>query len=500
MAEESARLRIPYIAASQAQKHVTHNEAMTLLDTLVQLSVLDKDLTAPPGSPAEGDCYIVATSATGAWTGWDNRIVRFIDGEWRSYLPGAGSGEGWLAYVQDEAALYIFNGSAWAAYGGGGGGVSDGDKGDITVSGSGTVWTVDADAITFGKMQNISTDRLVGRDTAASGDPEELTVGGGIEFTGAGGIQRSALTGDVSASAGSNATTIANNAVTFAKMQTVATDSLLGRDTTGTGNVENITLNATLSMTGAGALQRAALTGDVTAAAGSNATTIANDAVSYAKMQNVSATARIIGRKTATAGDPEECTLSEILDFVGSAAQGDILYRGASAWTRLGAGTSGHFLQTQGAGANPQWAAGGGGGFTAATQAEQEAASSTTVGVTPGRQHFHPSAAKAWAKISVSGGTPNLDAGYNIASISDDATGVVTLTYTTSFSSANYAVGLASECSTAGSITSATNVEIRVQNGGYASGSVTLRAHNTSGTTANTDPPSYGFIAFGDFA
>ena len=42
------------------------------------------------------------------------------------------------------------------------------------------------------------------------------------------------------------------------------------------------------------------------------------------------------------------------------------------------------------------------------------------LGVTPGRQHFHPSAAKAWAKISVSGGTPNLDAGYNIASISDD--------------------------------------------------------------------------------
>ncbi|HEX2448922.1 MAG TPA: DUF2793 domain-containing protein [Methyloceanibacter sp.] len=51
MAEESAKLRIPYIAAAQAQKHVTHNEAMTLLDTLVQLSVIDKDLTAPPGSP-----------------------------------------------------------------------------------------------------------------------------------------------------------------------------------------------------------------------------------------------------------------------------------------------------------------------------------------------------------------------------------------------------------------------------------------------------------------
>jgi hypothetical protein len=82
-----------------------------------------------------------------------------------------------------------------------------------------------------------------------------------------------------------------------------------------------------------------------------------DDGITYAKMQNVSATSRIIGRKTAAAGDPEECTLSEVLDFVGSAAQGDILYRGAATWTRLGAGTSGHFLKTQGAGANPTWAA-----------------------------------------------------------------------------------------------------------------------------------------------
>ena len=224
MAEESAKLRIPYIAAAQAQKHVTHNEAMTLLDTLVQLSVKDKDLATPPGSPAEGDCYIVAASATGAWIGWDKRIARFIDGEWRSYLPGAGSGAGWLAYVIDEAALYAFNGTDWVlaglqlgpyvdlaeisppsspgadvarlyakdvggvtklafrdhagvetVLGAGGGGVSDGDKGDITVSGSGATWTIDADVVTYAKMQNVSaTDRLLGRSTAGAGDVEEI--------------------------------------------------------------------------------------------------------------------------------------------------------------------------------------------------------------------------------------------------------------------------------------------------------------------------------------
>ncbi len=76
------------------------------------------------------------------------------------------------------------------------------------------------DAITFPKMQNIATDRLLGRDTAATGDPEELTVGGGVEFTGSGGIQRSALTGDVTATAGSNTTAIAAGAVASAELAT----------------------------------------------------------------------------------------------------------------------------------------------------------------------------------------------------------------------------------------------------------------------------------------
>lgn len=104
---------------------------------------------------------------------------------------------------------------------------------------------VKTDTITFAKMQNISTDRLLGRDTAASGDTEEISVGGGLEFTGTLGIQRSALTGDVTATAGSNSTTIANDAVTYAKMQDVsATDKVLGRQTGGAGDVEEINCTA----------------------------------------------------------------------------------------------------------------------------------------------------------------------------------------------------------------------------------------------------------------
>lgn len=86
---------------------------------------------------------------------------------------------------------------------------------------------------------------------------------------------------------------------------------------------------------------------------------IKDKAVTFAKMQDISATARVLGRKTAAAGVTEELTLSELLDLVGSAAQGDILFRGASGWTRLGAGTSGQFLKTLGVGADPAWASAG---------------------------------------------------------------------------------------------------------------------------------------------
>lgn len=124
--------------------------------------------------------------------------------------------------------------------------------GDVSASGTGSVTaTITNDAVTFAKFQNINTDRLLGRDTAGSGDMEELTVGGGIEFTGTG-IQTSAFTGDVTKIAGGTATTIANDAVTYAKMQNVSAASrLLGRGSAGgAGDVQEISLGTGLTMSG----------------------------------------------------------------------------------------------------------------------------------------------------------------------------------------------------------------------------------------------------------
>lgn len=109
MPDQTLNLALPYILPSQSQKHVTHNEALRLLDTLVQLAVLDRDLTAPPGAPAEGQRWIVKTGATGAWTGHVNAIAAWQDGVWQFSAPQTG----WLAYVVDEGALLAWTGSAW---------------------------------------------------------------------------------------------------------------------------------------------------------------------------------------------------------------------------------------------------------------------------------------------------------------------------------------------------------------------------------------------------
>ena len=103
-------LALPLLAAGQAQKHVTHNEALTLLDALVQVACLDKDLSSPPPAPAEGDRYLVtAPRPGGAWAALSGQVALYQDGAWTGLAPRAG----WLAYLLDEAELYLFNGQAW---------------------------------------------------------------------------------------------------------------------------------------------------------------------------------------------------------------------------------------------------------------------------------------------------------------------------------------------------------------------------------------------------
>lgn len=102
-------LALPYLAAAQAQKHVTVNEALDALDGLVQLSVISTSITTPAASPVEGDRYIVASSASGTWAGWDASVAQFSGGAWHRLIPQTG----WLTWDQAAGAVLVWSGSAW---------------------------------------------------------------------------------------------------------------------------------------------------------------------------------------------------------------------------------------------------------------------------------------------------------------------------------------------------------------------------------------------------
>jgi hypothetical protein len=118
---ETNHLALPYIDAAQAQKHVTHNEALQILDALIQLSVLARDQLAPPPAPLEGDRYIVGAGATGAFAGKEGKIAAWLSGGWMFLSPRAG----WIAHVVSEASTLIYDGTAWGALGAALGSVQD---------------------------------------------------------------------------------------------------------------------------------------------------------------------------------------------------------------------------------------------------------------------------------------------------------------------------------------------------------------------------------------
>jgi len=111
----STNLGFTYLESSQAQKHVTVNEALRVVDAVIQLSVLDRDLTTPPSltSPDDdGKVYIPASGASGDWSGHAGEIAFFVDDAWQFVAPR----EGWRAWVQDENIEVYWSGSAWAQY------------------------------------------------------------------------------------------------------------------------------------------------------------------------------------------------------------------------------------------------------------------------------------------------------------------------------------------------------------------------------------------------
>ena len=520
MPDDTTILSLPLILPAQAQKHVTHNEALLKLDLMVQLAVINRTLTTPPALPVIGDRHIVAAGATGPWVGQAGRIALFTQAGWQftQALPG------WQAYVMAESQMAFFNGLGWNALSDGpftvgrlgvsatpdatnrlavsspatllnhagaghqlklnkavagdtasllfqtgfggraemgtagaddfsvkvsadgsawsvalvtgaatgevtlpqpvhlggqvadpgapgngtlwlntttgevkvrsagvshvvGGGVSDGDKGDITVSGAGTAWTIDAGAVSLGKLADMATDSFLGRDTAGTGAPEVLTpaqargilnVADGATANAADAALRdramhtgtqgvATITGLAALATSGSAADLSAGVLPAARFDDTAHGSRAGGalHAAATGAVagfmaaaDKVKLDA-ISGANTGD-QTIALTGEVTGSGtGSFAATIAGNAVTNAKLADVGS-GTIKGRATAGSGDPEDLTGAQataLLSLFGAGAKGLAPASGGGTTT---------FLRADGSWAAPA----GGGGSPGGTSGE----------------------------------------------------------------------------------------------------------------------------------
>ncbi|MDH0335205.1 DUF2793 domain-containing protein [Metapseudomonas otitidis] len=173
---QSAKLELEYLQNSAANQ-ILANTTFALLDQLVQAGAVDKDLSAPPGSPANGSLYIVAASATGAWVGKSGQLAFWLTSvnAWSFITPK----EGFLVHVNDEDQFYKFNGSSWVVFSGGGSG-----SGIVSIV-AGTGIAVDAtdpenpiiSATGSGGMTNPMTTRGDIITGGTSGSPQRLAKG-----------------------------------------------------------------------------------------------------------------------------------------------------------------------------------------------------------------------------------------------------------------------------------------------------------------------------------
>ncbi|WP_071674876.1 DUF2793 domain-containing protein [Nioella nitratireducens] len=137
---DTMNLTLPLLAASQAQKHVTVNEALARLDGVVQMRLRSRSLTTPPDTVIEGECFGVPSGAVNGWDGHAGEIAQYVNGGWAFFAPQ----RGWRAFVADTGTQDLFDGAAWRTGGlsltpGGGGLHAVSAEADVTLTAGATV-------------------------------------------------------------------------------------------------------------------------------------------------------------------------------------------------------------------------------------------------------------------------------------------------------------------------------------------------------------------------
>ncbi|MES0825029.1 DUF2793 domain-containing protein [Ruegeria sp. SCP11] len=109
MSQNSPRLNLPFLQPSQAQKHVTHNEALRQLDIVTQLTVISTNATIPPAAPDQGEIHALGNAPTGEWSGQAGSLAVWLDNAWHFVSPRAG----WRAWDESAGQMLVWDGSAW---------------------------------------------------------------------------------------------------------------------------------------------------------------------------------------------------------------------------------------------------------------------------------------------------------------------------------------------------------------------------------------------------
>ena len=104
---KTSRFDLPLIAVNQAQKEVTHNEAITTLDVLSHLVVQSRGLNQPPVTPVIGSAWIIGSGAVNEWQGRDGNVAYWSAGGWR-FIPATEATKAWV--LDEQIAVQYLQG------------------------------------------------------------------------------------------------------------------------------------------------------------------------------------------------------------------------------------------------------------------------------------------------------------------------------------------------------------------------------------------------------
>jgi Protein of unknown function (DUF2793) len=109
MTDITSRYALPLLASGQAQKEITHNEALLLIDALAHPAIESRSLTSAPLNPQPGQIWLVADNATGDWIGKSAQLALWTTGGWRFIVPKLGM----VIWSKPDGFFILFTGTVW---------------------------------------------------------------------------------------------------------------------------------------------------------------------------------------------------------------------------------------------------------------------------------------------------------------------------------------------------------------------------------------------------